>query len=202
MNRMIEKRVVWGFVVTCLCACAPLPAYKPDLAGKPTARIRLVSIHPSGAYPRQLSGGACVPGRWTGGPMVEGQGYTPSLHGIPRPNHPEDIRREGIGIPMTGIPRSANFTEHKIVAESPIVFEFHTVYQERFGATKSCTTGIAFTPKEGADYEAIFSQIDQGCKVSLVRLRLNPAGRVLEEPAPDAKGAPRCKSLLGQDIQG
>lgn len=201
MDLTIQIRVICGCIVIFLGGCAPVE-YKPDLAGKPTARIRVVSIHPVGVFPRQLDGGSCVPAPWVS-PLTSGFGNMPFLYGMNLPNHPEYIRREAIGIPMTGIPSAANFTEQTIIAGTPIVLQFSTSYNSGPGKITSCASGIDFTAEKGADYEAIFSAKDQGCAMSLRKLRLDSAGRVVEESVPSAKAAPTCarKNIFGQDLK-
>ncbi len=171
--------------VICACAaifslggCAPA-VYKPDVAGKPTARIRMVSNFLGRVVPMRFDG-PCFP-------FSESQGeLMPIL---------DQEKRETIGIPMTNLPSSARFMEHNIVAEAPTIFQFRTSWQSgAFLAPKmECASRIGFTPQKGADYEAKFSYraTPEGCTLSLRRLRLGSDGRVVEEVVPDAK-VPTC----------
>ena len=170
--------------VICACAaafslagCAPA-VYKPEVAGKPTARIRMVSNFLTGVAVRRFEG-SCVP-------FSEMQGEL-----LPTLNRD---KREAIGIPMTNLPSSANFKEHQIVAGEPIIFQFRTSWQSGMLSPKmDCVSRMGFTPQNGADYQATFSYRTnpEGCTLVLRRLRSGPDGRVVEEPVPDAK-PPTC----------
>lgn len=185
MNLAIPRKLICGCMAVFILGGCASREYQPDLTGTATARIRIVSKFTGDVYPMQLPGGACVPSNIMGGETM------PIL---------SQNKREAIGMPMTGTSSAANFSEHKIAAGAPMVFQFKTTWQDGFLAPKMvCSSGIGFTPEAGADYEAVFSPTAKGCTTSVRRLRSNAAGRLTEEPVPNAKAPPRCQNFFGEN---
>lgn len=168
--------------VLVLSACAT--PYQPDLVGKPSARVRMVSTH-SMFGPASVLTSSCVPYsalQWDSN--TQRLGHLPSRGSTPK--------RESIGIPLADLPEYASFTEHRIAAGEPISLAFYgTLYS--YPNTVKCAVGARFTPTEGADYQAIFSErAGGGCAIAVHRLISDPDGKVKEAAVEGLRFLPRC----------
>jgi hypothetical protein len=108
---------------------------------------------------------------------------------------------KSIGIPKTDIAPQVLFIEQAVEANKPITVQMR--YSVLFSSsTPSCTVGMSLVPENGADYEVRFMPTEIGCKMSLHRIAFDGEQRVVLEPVPTAKDAPRCKNFWGQEMKG
>jgi hypothetical protein len=164
-----------------LTACAS--AYKADLEGKPSARVRMVSTSSYFASAGILAKD-CAPstvGGWTASMQemasLPGRGYT--------------RKRESIGMPVSEIPEYASFVEQRIAAGVPITLAFRGTLGNAY-----CNIALVFTPQEGGDYEALFAEKPGGrvgiCTIAVSRLRAISDGKAQPVPAENVRSLPPC----------
>ena len=139
--------------------------YKPELAGKPTATLRLSSLHPSPARVGALRG-ECVP-------------FTAKAFGD---------ATQGIGTLTAKQP-----AEQKIPAGAPFTFAFfasHTVVTGQVATDENCAVGMRFTPEPGAEYEAVFTGDSENCRMELGKIT---TGTARATPVPGAAQIKSCE---------
>jgi hypothetical protein len=159
-----------------LAACAaPAPqynaTYKPDLADKPAATLRLSSLHRNPAWAGALSGN-CVP--------FTAKDFTAAT--------------QGIGV------LNAKPAEQKIPAGAPFAIAFFTTSTTVSGQTATdanCAVGIRFTPEAGAEYEAVFEGDSENCRMELGKVNAKPSFPGTSEarttPVPGATEIKSCE---------
>jgi hypothetical protein len=141
------KKLALALPALLLAACAT--DYKPDLAGKPTATLRLSSLHPSPTRAGALTGN-CVP-------------YTAKAF---------EGASQGMGLLTAKQP-----AEQKIPAGAPFTFAFFTsstTVSGQIATDANCAVGMRFTPEAGASYEAVFSGDSENCRMDLGKLSGSP----------------------------
>jgi hypothetical protein len=157
-------------VLLAACAAAPGTApeykadYKPELAGKPAATLRLSSLHPRPARVGALSG-ECVP-------------FTVKAF---------DATTQGIGTLTAKQP-----AEQAIPAGAPFTFAFfasNTVVTGQIATDENCAVGMRFTPEAGAEYEAVFTGDSENCRMELGKVT---SGAARTTPVPGAAQVKSC----------
>lgn len=162
-----------------LLACAGcMSTYAPQLEGKPSARLRVVSTHAYGVTAGVLPKG-CQPGinlQWD--LNMERFAFLPGRGAQPK--------HESIGMPMTPMPEYASYSELRIPAEQPFNLAFRLAAGNIF-----CTLAQSFTPQDGADYEAVYREVGSNCVISVRRLAA-AGSTVLPVPVEGLARVPRC----------
>lgn len=155
--------------------------YKPNLAGQPSANIRMLSNHTRISWAGLLKD-ACVPSTtfgWESGSDNIGQ--------LTARSNP---RRTSIGMPLQEIPAETAFIETAVPANSPISVGFSTL---GLFHVQACGAGIQFTPQQGADYQVTYNgESAMSCSISVSKIVKTPEGAVVLEPVPNASVLPRC----------
>jgi hypothetical protein len=158
------KRLV---VVSLLLAGCASP-YKPDLEGKPSATVRIASVHPAESRVAVLSEGECVP-------FVR-----------------SDWEKRTRGIAVL---KDANSLYQKVPVGQPITLSFFTVTTTVAGdvATDAvCAVAIRFSPEGGAEYEAVFAGDADNCRLELGKMRPQTGDGARTEPVAGATELPGC----------
>lgn len=174
-------------VTTLLSLTACVPKYHPDLNGKPVARVRMQSTHPYTTYAAVLITGSCIPydsSEWEN---------TSQVMSILWPT--KDVKgSDKIGMPFSKATIGGVYTEQNIRAGLPIALEFYA-FKSKPQERTVCAVGLSFIPEEGGDYEAHFSQDQNGnkCVMTLQRLMRTNDGAVELKPVPDIKQINKCQ---------
>jgi hypothetical protein len=181
-------RAIAMVLVLALVGCAE--PYKRDLAGKASARVRMVSTFSGPARPALITK-ECVPP-----PLSDIQWAGAAEEMAVLPGRGREPKRESIGMPMTSLPEYASFTEQQIPAGVAVRLAFRGM-----NGNAACTIATQFTPQEGADYEVIYGEESGGragrCTIAVFQLRATTDGKAVRSPVSDLQRVPRCPGLLG-----
>lgn len=157
------KRLV--VVAVLLAGCSS--AYKPDLAGKPAATVRIASVHPAESRVAVLAG-SCVP-------FVRSD-WAKSTREIA-------VLKDGASI------------QQQVPAGQPLALTFFTsttVVEGDLATDAVCAVAIRFTPDAGAEYEAVFAGDAENCRLELGRMRPKTGEGARTEPVNGAVELPGC----------
>jgi|SRR5882672_43292 len=153
-------------VVAALLAGCSSP-YKPDLAGKPVATVRIASVHPSEARVAVLAG-SCVP-------FVR-----------------SDWEKSSQAIAAL---KDGNSINQQVPAGQPFVLTFFTsttTVEGNVATDAVCAVAIRFTPETGADYEAVFAGDAENCHMDLGKMRAKTGDGARSESVTGAAELPGC----------
>jgi len=155
------------FVVVLLLLAGCSSPYKPDLAGKPVATVRIASVHPSEARVGVLAG-SCVP--------------------FVRP----DWEKSSQAIALL---KDGNSIQQQVPASQPLTLSFFTsttTVEKDLATDAVCAVAIRFTPAAGADYEAVFAGDAENCHMDLGKMRPRTGEGARTEPVTGAVELPGC----------
>jgi len=161
----MKRRTFVAAVAAALAGCSS--PYKPDLAGKPVATVRIASVHPSETRVAVLAG-SCVP-------FVR-----------------SDWEKSSQAIAMLKDGSSIN---QQVPAGQPLTLTFFTsttTVEGNLATDAVCAVAIRFTPETGADYEAVFAGDAENCHMDLGKMRVKTGDGARTEPAAGAVELPGC----------
>ena len=149
-----------------LAGCSGSP-YKPDLAGKPVATVRIASVHPAESRVGVLAG-SCVP--FVRSDWAKNTQEIAAL-------------KDGTSIPQ------------QVPAGQPLTLSFFTsstVVEGDLATDAVCAVGIRFTPDAGSEYEAVFAGDAENCRLELGKMRPMTGEGARTEPVTGAVELPGC----------
>jgi len=183
-------------------------AYKPTLEGKPIARVRFITEHPTSTAGIEATfvgylTQRCNPFNLTD---LSGQYYqrvailagnaslgTP-LFAMQQPA--DAMVRQG----MPGEPPSNDslYSERRVPAGENFSFGMSSSYRVGLNRVATCSVAGAFTPEVDTDYQAVYLQVGlYGCAVRLSKYAV--AGKLLPMPVPvEITELPKCTPNGGQ----
>lgn len=191
-------RLMLSIVVAGILAACATP-YAPVLDGRPTARIRFVTEHPTSidgieAYTRvHYHPGYCSPSARSD---AHHNTYDSRSQLIARltGNTPIFVTQHGatvrLGIPGEPSAKESLYVEAPIAAGQPFRFSMRINYRAQWLARVGCAVGVQFRPEADADYEAVYSRVGEGCAIKLFRLTL--AGTSVQKTQIPAAKLPDC----------
>lgn len=178
------KRPILVTLSVVIAGCAA--PYKPTVDPDRSARIRFVTEHPASVQGIEATFVNHHPNRCSpsaGSNTIDAQSQSIALLignvslGTPMfaMMQPKDALTN-LGMPGPVPSKQDLYTEKTIPANDPFSFSMRATYRSGYNMQTTCSLGVEFVPVPGADYEAAYVKVGDGCSIRLVQLSSNGSG--------------------------
>lgn len=166
--RQPTLRYLAGYSVVAVALAGCASSYKPELEGKPSATVRIASVHPAESRVAVLVEGECVP--------------------FVRTDWDKRSR-------VIAVLKDSDSVYQKVPAGQPLTLAFFTsttTVEKDMATDAVCAVAIRFAPEGGAEYEAVFAGDGENCRMELGKMRPQTGSGARTMPVPGATKLPDC----------